>query len=628
MYAPRRRVELVDLATAQVGVVGVGALDDRVEVAAVRRSRRAPRSRGWRARAASRRPAGTGSAATWRPVSEYGFSRSVPSASKCSRNGPNSSPTQNVPSFARTTDSMSKSAPVSRRSDVASFDDREVEHAVAVVVRDEALDGDRAVAAVGGLPGGAHEVVAQQEVGGVAPSCRTRCRAGPRTCRRRCRSRPRSRGSPGRPTGPVRPFADEASAPDAGPASRWSADRVARATSVGSNVWTKGECELPSELPLPAAMAGAGTRTAAVAAAATVRARMRGSRAAHEDSAHAREPIDADRRDDVRTWNRSGRPGEHLPPHASRASCDGNPAVDWDKRPTLATLLHVMARTRRGVLAGVALTVLVALGAGVAVVLGDELGIRSEPADIPSETLVAAPETPTIAPPEFTQVDRPGIRSPGPRRLASCATPSPTPPRPTARPPSRSSSATVPDADETYRVEGSPDALTIVAASEAGAVRGVYDLAAAVRDGRTVTEHLGETVDSRLGRSAWSTSAPSASRSTSPPGRTARLLAQLQGVRRRHPRRRAVHRRGGARGRARRLRALRAPRARRGLQRDRDPGLHRVPDVLRARRRRRRVRPDDTTWRGPSRCARRSGRCGSTPTTSASRSTSAPTCSR
>ena len=82
-------------------------------------------------------------------------------------------------------------------------------------------------------------------------------------------------------------------------------------------------------------------------------------------------------------------------------------ALDWDKRPTLATLLHVMARTRRGVLAGVALTVLVALGAGVAVVLGDELGIRSEPADIPSETLVAAPETPTISPPEFTQVIAP-----------------------------------------------------------------------------------------------------------------------------------------------------------------------------------------------------------------------------
>ena len=73
-----------------------------------------------------------------------------------------------------------------------------------------------------------------------------------------------------------------------------------------------------------------------------------------------------------------------------------------------------MARTRRGVLAGVALTVLVALGAGVAVVLGDELGIRSEPADIPAETLVAAPETPAVAPPEFTD-DRAAVAAHGPR---------------------------------------------------------------------------------------------------------------------------------------------------------------------------------------------------------------------
>ena len=38
-----------------------------------------------------------------------------------SRNGPNSSPIQNVPSGARTRDSTSKSAPVSSRSGVASF---------------------------------------------------------------------------------------------------------------------------------------------------------------------------------------------------------------------------------------------------------------------------------------------------------------------------------------------------------------------------------------------------------------------------------------------------------------------------------------------------------------------------
>ncbi len=45
-------------------------------------------------------------------------------------------------------------------------------------------------------------------------------------------------------------------------------------------------------------------------------------------------------------------------------------------------------------------------------------------------------------------------------------------------------------------------------------MRGLYDLAAAVRDGRSVTEHLGETVTSAPARSAWSTWAPSASPST------------------------------------------------------------------------------------------------------------------
>src|SRR5215207_4907263 len=178
-------------------------------------------------------------------------------------------------------------------------------------------------------------------------------------------------------------------------------------------------------------------------------------------------------------------------PHARRQ-------LDWDNRPTWATLLHVMTRTRRGVLAGVALTVLVALGAGVAVVLGDELGIRSEPADIPAESLLAAGETPTVAPPVFTHVIAPAsarmdlavseLRD----AVADASTTEGT----------AALQVVVddgPDSDESYRVEGSPEALRIVAASEAGAALGVYDLAAAARDGRAVDEHLGETVDSRLG---------------------------------------------------------------------------------------------------------------------------------
>ncbi len=54
------------------------------------------------------------------------------------------------------------------------------------------------------------------------------------------------------------------------------------------------------------------------------------------------------------------------------------------------------------------------------------------------------------------------------------------------------------EADETYRLTGTASALRIEAASETGAVRGIYDLAAQVRTGASVAEHLGEEVTSRL----------------------------------------------------------------------------------------------------------------------------------
>ena len=171
---------------------------------------------------------------------------------------------------------------------------------------------------------------------------------------------------------------------------------------------------------------------------------------------------------------------------------------EWDERPSWGTLLDVMARTRRGILAGVALTVLVALGAGVAVVLGDELGIRSEPADIPTETLVSAPETAAITPPAFTAITAPAsLRMDlAVEELRGAVTDA------GATDGDTTLDVVVGDGgddDESYRLEGSPDALRVVAASEAGATLGVYDLAAAVRDRRSVTAHLGETVDSRLG---------------------------------------------------------------------------------------------------------------------------------
>lgn len=149
-------------------------------------------------------------------------------------------------------------------------------------------------------------------------------------------------------------------------------------------------------------------------------------------------------------------------------------------------------------LVGIALAVLLAFGAGIAFVIGDELGIRSEPADIPAETLTVLSETAAVAPPEFTDISAPASArldlAVGELQAAvaeAAATDGTT-----------TLDVVVGDGpvdDETYRLEGDASALRIVAAGETGAVRGVYDLAAAVRDRRSVTEQVGETVESRLG---------------------------------------------------------------------------------------------------------------------------------
>ncbi len=159
---------------------------------------------------------------------------------------------------------------------------------------------------------------------------------------------------------------------------------------------------------------------------------------------------------------------------------------------------------------GIALTVLLALGAGISFVLSDELGISSEPSDVPAELLTAAPETAAVLPPEFTSIDAPStprldlavdeLRAAVDDAIDGAGGAG-----------EASGSATLqvvigdgdpgdgdPD-DETYRLDGDASALRIVADGAAGAVRGVYDLAAAARDRRPLTEHLGEEVTSRLG---------------------------------------------------------------------------------------------------------------------------------
>ena len=52
--------------------------------------------------------------------------------------------------------------------------------------------------------------------------------------------------------------------------------------------------------------------------------------------------------------------------------------------------------------------------------------------------------------------------------------------------------------DDAYTLAGTPTALRVEAESLGGAVRGIYDLAAQVRGGHSVAEHLGEEVTSRL----------------------------------------------------------------------------------------------------------------------------------
>ncbi|MGC5222469.1 hypothetical protein ACPW96_07675 [Micromonospora sp. DT81.3] len=153
----------------------------------------------------------------------------------------------------------------------------------------------------------------------------------------------------------------------------------------------------------------------------------------------------------------------------------------------------------RGVLAVVTALVLLALGFGVAVVVGDELGIRTEDADSPPLTQAPQPAVlPAVLPPRFVSIDAPATL-----RL-DVATDELRDAVATASATNGEATLSVVYADgeeddESYRLEGSTDALRIVAESETGAVRGVYDLASAVRDGRSVDSDLGRTITSRLG---------------------------------------------------------------------------------------------------------------------------------
>jgi hypothetical protein len=154
--------------------------------------------------------------------------------------------------------------------------------------------------------------------------------------------------------------------------------------------------------------------------------------------------------------------------------------------------------TRRAVLAVVTIVVLVALGAGVGLVVGDALGIRTEPAtQMEPKAPVIPASTAVVLPPDFTTIDAPAATrvDVALEELADAAA--------DATGTEGAASLTVvagagDEADETYRLTGTAEALRIEAVSETGAVRGIYDLAAQVRAGRSVAERLGEEVTSRL----------------------------------------------------------------------------------------------------------------------------------
>ncbi|WP_271177137.1 hypothetical protein, partial [Leifsonia poae] len=157
---------------------------------------------------------------------------------------------------------------------------------------------------------------------------------------------------------------------------------------------------------------------------------------------------------------------------------------------------------RRPLLAVVAFAILLALGAGIAFVLTDALGIRSEASDVPAETPSVAPATATLAPPRVLHPAATGSTRVATAlaelddAVGSAATTSGT-----ATLSVDVTGAAAPGVaadDDTYTLSGTASALRVSAATEAGAARGVYDLASAVRDGTSVSARLGQTVTSRL----------------------------------------------------------------------------------------------------------------------------------
>ncbi|UNK71874.1 hypothetical protein [Microbacterium sp. H1-D42] len=157
-----------------------------------------------------------------------------------------------------------------------------------------------------------------------------------------------------------------------------------------------------------------------------------------------------------------------------------------------------MAR-RRGVVAVVASIVLIALGAGAALAVGDALGIRTEPsAPMQHEVVVAGAVAEPVAPPKITTLDAPRSERIGVAldELRDAIT--------DAGATAGEAALTVPDTapgpggDDAYALEGDAANLTIRASTEAGAVRAIYDLAGQVRAARPLSDLIGAHAASAL----------------------------------------------------------------------------------------------------------------------------------
>ncbi|WP_183501127.1 hypothetical protein [Microbacterium invictum] len=163
-----------------------------------------------------------------------------------------------------------------------------------------------------------------------------------------------------------------------------------------------------------------------------------------------------------------------------------------------------MAKQRRGLIALVTAIVLLALGAGVGVIVGDALGIRTEPAAAMTPADAVVPEvTEAVLPPEITVAGalKTARLNAARMELADAAE--------SAGGTEGTATITLEISDnglaqagepevESYRLTGTADDLTVEAADEASAARALYDMASTIRAGRSIAEHLGEDVTARL----------------------------------------------------------------------------------------------------------------------------------